>query len=180
MQPDHKALLFLATIATLGAGVRGARAISGRAPAQQPALEHQMQAADSAKRALGGKHRDKTVRSKAPRGAVGATATIAGGGGAGAALSAAPRDYRGRLDMDLATAAQIDSIPGIGPALAKRIVADRMANGAFRELVALRRVKGMSPRMLARLDSLVSFSGAFKPPQPSDTILAVKAPRKRR
>jgi hypothetical protein len=75
---------------------------------------------------------------------------------------------------------QIDSLPGVGPALAKRIVLDRMQHGAYRELIALRRVKGMSLKLLARLDSLVSFSGAYKPPLASDTEIVAKSRRKSR
>lgn len=175
LRSDHKALLFLATIAALGAAMRAARAVN-TSPEQQPALQHQMQAADSAKRA-GGKRLDAgTNRSTARGRAAGLPAPrSAGPSGAGGAH----RDYRGRLDLDLASAAEIDSLSEIGPTLAKRIVADRMANGAFRELIALRRVKGMTPKLLAHLDSLVSFSGTYKPPQSSDTILAAK-PRKSR
>jgi hypothetical protein len=90
------------------------------------------------------------------------------------------RDYRGRLDLDAATAAEIDSLAGVGPSLAKRIVIDRMTKGPFRELVALRRVTGVTPKLLAQLDSLVSFSGISKVSEPSDTILPTKATRKRR
>jgi DNA uptake protein ComE-like DNA-binding protein len=169
IRSDHKALLFLSAIAALGAAVRMARAFGGAVSTQQPALDHQLQAADSAKRSLAAKRPEKGGRSssRARGGAV-----VAGG--------ASPRDYRGRLDLDLATAAEIDSVPGIGPTLAKRIVADRMANGAFRELVALRRVKGLPLKLLSHLDSLVSFSGVYKPPQASDTVMTAKQSKKKR
>jgi competence protein ComEA len=180
IRSDHKALLFLSAIAALGAAVRMARAFGGAVSPQQPALDHQLQAADSAKRSLSAKRPEKGGRSSpvARGNAVGAldrqqpAPSTAGG--------ASHRDYRGRLDLDLATAAEIDSVPGIGPTLAKRIVADRMANGAFRELVALRRVKGIPLKLLAHLDSLVSFSGVYKPSQASDTMLVLKKPKKKR
>jgi competence protein ComEA len=180
MRSDHKALLFLATIAVLGAAVRVARAVSAPPVSSPAALEHQMQAADSAKRSAAAKRADRDRRKPA-----GATRRAAGVAGVAPTPTAPPfhavhRDYRGRLDLDVATAAEIDSLPGMGPALAKRIVADRMANGAFRELVALRRVKGVSAKVLAALDSVVSFSGAYKAPVPSDTIFPKKSSRKRR
>jgi DNA uptake protein ComE-like DNA-binding protein len=177
MRPDHKALLFLAIIAGLGAAVRAARAISAT-PSQQLALERQMQAADSARRAAA-KRSDNSSKPSASRGRAARTATIAGQRVASNAGGAPHRDYRGRLDLDVASAAEIDSLPAVGPSLAKRIAADRMTNGAFRELAALRRVKGVTPKLLVQLDSLVSFSGVYKPPQPSDTLLAVKPRRKR-
>jgi competence protein ComEA len=62
------------------------------------------------------------------------------------------------VDLDVASAAEIEKLPGIGPSLAKRIVADRTANGPFGCLEALDRVKGVGPALLARLDSLATFS----------------------
>lgn len=137
-----------------------------------------MQAADSAKRSLAGKQADKLRRQK------GKSPTAARTAGVQQSPTNGPRsehrDYKGRLDLDLASATEIDSLPGMGPAIAKRIVADRIKNGAFRELIALRRVKGMSPKVLSGLDSLVSFSGSYKPPLASDTIITAKQTRKRR
>jgi DNA uptake protein ComE-like DNA-binding protein len=177
MRSDHKALLFLASIAALGATVRVARAVSAPAPSSVAALEHQMQASDSARRSLGAKRPDKNRRPGQPK-----PARTAGSAQqpAAAATTPAHRDYKGRLDLDLATAAEIDSLPGMGPTLSKRIVADRMANGAFRELTALRRVRGVSVKLLASLDSLVGFSGIYKTPLASDTIIATKPPIKHR
>src|ERR1700761_2967918 len=132
MRSDHKALLFLAAIAVLGATVRVARAVGAPAPVGNAALEHQMQAADSAKRSVAGKRADKTRRQAPAKPAAARTGGIA----QQPATSIGPpahRDYKGRLDLDQATAAEIDSLPGMGPTLAKRIVTDRMANGAFRE-----------------------------------------------
>jgi competence protein ComEA len=62
--------------------------------------------------------------------------------------------------MDSATAKDIEGLPGIGPALAKRIVANRADDGAFGCLAALRAVKGIGPTLLRRFDSLVVFGGA--------------------
>jgi DNA uptake protein ComE-like DNA-binding protein len=53
----------------------------------------------------------------------------------------------------------MERLPRISSALATRIVADREAKGAFGCLAALRAVKGMGPAHLARLESLVTFSG---------------------
>ena len=175
IQSDHKALLFLGAIATLGASVRVGRAITSQPPGNQAALAHQMQAADSAKRALTARRPEKKGRAAKASAAGAQTPTQT----PAATSGSAHRDYKGRLDLDVATAAEIDLLAGVSPALAKRIVADRNANGAFRELTALRRVKGVSPKLLAQLDSVASFSGAYHPPQPTDTILPTKGRRKR-
>lgn len=79
-------------------------------------------------------------------------------------VSAPPQPARSlqpgeRIDLDRATAAEIDRLPRIGPTLARRIVANRDSLGPFGGLAGLRRVKGMGPAMLSALDSLVTFGG---------------------
>ena len=59
---------------------------------------------------------------------------------------------RGDLDLNTASQAELEALPGIGPALAKAIVAERAAGGPFRSLEDLkRRVRGIGPRMLEAL-----------------------------
>ena len=70
------------------------------------------------------------------------------------------------VDVDIADAAALDRLPGIGPALAARIVADRDALGPFGSLPALERVKGIGPALAARLGPHVTFSLS---PRPSET-----------
>jgi competence ComEA-like helix-hairpin-helix protein len=60
-----------------------------------------------------------------------------------------------RLNVNRAGAAQLQSLPQIGPALAERIVADRQANGAFANLDDVQRVSGMGPRTLERIRPFV-------------------------
>jgi len=55
------------------------------------------------------------------------------------------------LDLNAATPAQLTCAPGIGPALAERIVTDRTAHGPFREVQDLERVRGIGPRLVQRL-----------------------------
>ncbi|HSQ59233.1 MAG TPA: helix-hairpin-helix domain-containing protein [Acidobacteriota bacterium] len=57
----------------------------------------------------------------------------------------------GALDPDRASAADWERLPGIGPALAARIVADRAARGPFGGPEGLARVKGIGPRTVERL-----------------------------
>jgi competence protein ComEA len=62
-----------------------------------------------------------------------------------------PPTARARLDLNTATAAELDALPGIGPVLAARIVEHRRLHGAFRSVEELRSVPGIGPRLLARL-----------------------------
>ncbi len=55
------------------------------------------------------------------------------------------------LDPDLMDLADWDSLPGIGPVLAKSIMDDRHKNGAFGSVEALRRVPGIGEKRLKEL-----------------------------
>jgi competence protein ComEA len=55
------------------------------------------------------------------------------------------------LDLNTATAAELDRLPGIGPVLAARIVEHRRRNGPFRSADELLTVPGIGPRLLERL-----------------------------
>ena len=50
-----------------------------------------------------------------------------------------------RLDLNRATAAELQALPGIGPVGARRIVAERERNGPFRSPGDLVRVAGFGP-----------------------------------
>ena len=52
---------------------------------------------------------------------------------------------------------------GVGPSLAKRMVADRDSNGAFGQFEGLCSVKGIGPALAAKLRPLVTFTGARRP-----------------
>lgn len=56
-----------------------------------------------------------------------------------------------RLSVNTATQAQLEALPGIGPALARRIMAER----PYRQVADLDRVKGIGPATLHRLRPLV-------------------------
>ena len=75
-----------------------------------------------------------------------------------------PRTHRempvGRIDPNRASAPELTRLPGIGPALAARIVADRGQNGLFRSPEALLRVRGIGPKTLERIRAFLSFPGA--------------------
>src|SRR5690606_6028827 len=62
-----------------------------------------------------------------------------------------------RINVDLAGARELERLPGIGPALARRIVADRESLGAFGGIDGLDRVPGIGPAALARLAPHLDF-----------------------
>ncbi|HUR94824.1 MAG TPA: helix-hairpin-helix domain-containing protein [Gemmatimonadales bacterium] len=71
-----------------------------------------------------------------------------------------------RIDADRATPADLARLPRVGLALAKRIVADREANGPFGGPAGLDRVSGIGPGLLAALGPHLAFSGHSSGPAP--------------
>jgi competence protein ComEA len=60
-----------------------------------------------------------------------------------------------RVDLNRADRAQLVQLPGVGDALAGRIVEHRLEHGPFRSLEELKRVSGIGPVILERLRPLV-------------------------
>ncbi|HET9438704.1 MAG TPA: ComEA family DNA-binding protein [Longimicrobiales bacterium] len=61
------------------------------------------------------------------------------------------------LDLNRATVTELDALPGIGPAVAQRIVDYREARGRFTAIEQLDSVKGIGPALLARIRPRVKF-----------------------
>lgn len=57
----------------------------------------------------------------------------------------------GILDINTATAAELDDLPGVGPSTAAAIVEDREANGPFSSVEDLMRVSGIGEKKFAKL-----------------------------
>lgn len=64
---------------------------------------------------------------------------------------AAQAQPRQGIDLNIATKAELRLIPGIGDALAQRIVEYRDRNGDFRSVDELRKVSGIGPKTLERV-----------------------------
>ena len=60
-----------------------------------------------------------------------------------------------QVDINTAGIAELERLPGVGPALAQRIVDDRQANGPFESPAALTRVKGIGPKTFDALNEYV-------------------------
>jgi competence protein ComEA len=86
-----------------------------------------------------------------PRQGEAPTAPVSGPAGAagGSASPSAP------VDLNTATAEQLETLPRVGPSLAARIIAWRTAHGRFARVADLGRVPGIGDRTLASLTPLV-------------------------
>jgi competence protein ComEA len=70
----------------------------------------------------------------------------------------------GVLELNSATEADFDRLPGIGPAKAKTIVVYREAHRGFRKVEELLQVKGIGPKLFGKIQSLVSVAPTTKSP----------------
>lgn len=60
-----------------------------------------------------------------------------------------------KVELNSAGEKQFETLPGIGPALAKRIVDYRTENGSFKRVEELMNVKGIGEKKFLRLKDLV-------------------------
>lgn len=69
---------------------------------------------------------------------------------------AGARTDRTRVNINTASATELQQLPGIGKALAERIVAHREQNGLFRRPEHLMMVRGISERKFNELSSFIA------------------------
>lgn len=77
-----------------------------------------------------------------------------------AAAAGRPLARGERVDLNTATAAELARLPRIGAGMARRIVADRESKGPFRTLADLDRVPGVGPALLREVAPWVVQGGA--------------------
>ena len=77
----------------------------------------------------------------------------------GPAGPAAAPEPSGKVDLNTATTADLDALPGIGPVLAQRIVDHRTNQGPFRSVDELDDVPGIGPAIFGQLVDLVAVTG---------------------
>ena len=67
------------------------------------------------------------------------------------------KNETGRVNINVATAAELDQLPGIGPATAQNIIDYRQANGSFEEIEAIMNVSGIGPAKFQQIEELISL-----------------------
>lgn len=153
---ERHAFLYLALVTVVGTAVRiWDSRVPGVGPAEAGALAAQLAAVDSA------------LARRAGADAAKAGDRRPGAAGRGVVRVPSTGSPIGPVDADQADSAALERLPGIGPALAARIVADRQERGAFGSLVGLQRVRGIGPGMARRLGGLVTFSGVSRAGEPA-------------
>ncbi len=63
--------------------------------------------------------------------------------------------FRRKIDLNQASAADLEGLPYIGPTSARRIIAFRQAKGKFHSVQELEQVVGIGPGLLNKIRNLV-------------------------
>lgn len=80
-----------------------------------------------------------------------AASGASGGGSSSGIASRNAATVGGKVNINTADAAALDTLPGIGPSTAEKIIADREANGPFVTIEDLQRVSGIGEKKYASL-----------------------------
>lgn len=98
--------------------------------------------------------------SRQPSGATGARGTGARGGGAPENSTGAPSSVSGPrlVNINRASVAELDQLPGVGPSTARAIVEHRERHGPYATVDDLLAVRGIGPAKLAEMRPMVSVS----------------------
>lgn len=156
---ERKALLFLALVAVLGAGVRVWRGVHAAHPAHALATDGGSVDTMSTSSAPRSSRRGHSVRKR----------TVSGQSGRrGSRVSASDRDSTTIIDLDRATVAQIDALGVLPSGAGRLIVADRDSFGPFGSLEELARVPFLSTAALRKLAPRVTFS---RLPRPKNAVV---------
>ena len=79
-----------------------------------------------------------------------------GGSDAAPATAASAGTAAGKVNINTADVATLDTLPGIGASTAAKIVADREANGPFKTIEDLKRVSGIGDKKFSQLEGCIT------------------------
>jgi competence protein ComEA len=80
-----------------------------------------------------------------------------------AAANAAKPSAAALINLNTATQAQLESLPGLGAKVAERILEYRQKNGTFKKVEDLMNVKGIGEKSFLKLKPLVTVSDKTAP-----------------
>ena len=83
------------------------------------------------------------------------TVSADGGADGGAVLASGANDVAGLVNINTASAAELQTLSGIGPSMAQSIIDERTKNGAFASVDDLMRVSGIGEKKLAKIKDCI-------------------------
>jgi competence protein ComEA len=140
----------------------GSRVIDAIAAARGPAEDAELGGVNLARVVMDGEQLWVPRVGEVPPGGAGGGGVGAGGGAGGGSGGAGASggtgvDSQGRVNINTADAAALETLAGVGPALAARIIAWREQNGPFRSVDELTAVSGIGPRTLDGMRNQVTL-----------------------
>lgn len=82
-------------------------------------------------------------------------ASASGGADSGAAVASGAGPSSGLVNINTASAAELQTLSGIGPSMAQSIIDERTQNGAFASVDDLMRVSGIGEKKLAKIKDCI-------------------------
>jgi competence protein ComEA len=99
------------------------------------------------------------VRNRLVAGAVALTVLMAAAGvAARGQASSDSKSPQMQINLNVATGADLEKLPGIGPALAARIIDYRQKQGGFKKIEDLMNVRGIGEKNFLKLKPLVTVA----------------------
>lgn len=74
------------------------------------------------------------------------------------AMGTAAQTSDAPVNLNTATAAQLEALPGVGPATAQRILEYRQKSGGFKKVEELMNIRGIGEASFLKLKSLVTIT----------------------
>ena len=75
----------------------------------------------------------------------------------GGPSTAATKTPIGKINVNTATLEELDLLPGIGPAIAQRIIDYRKENGVFKQIEDLKKVRGIGDSIFDQIKELITL-----------------------
>ncbi|PIP21355.1 MAG: hypothetical protein COX39_03285 [Candidatus Nealsonbacteria bacterium CG23_combo_of_CG06-09_8_20_14_all_40_13] len=67
------------------------------------------------------------------------------------------QEVAGKININTADATTLDSLPGIGPVYASRIIEYRQANGGFKSIEEIEQIKGIGPATFEKMKDKITI-----------------------
>ncbi|MCJ7644413.1 MAG: helix-hairpin-helix domain-containing protein [Candidatus Aminicenantes bacterium] len=74
----------------------------------------------------------------------------------------APKTAGPKVNINTASQAELEGLPGIGPKIAEQIVQFRTQNGNFKKIEEIMKVKGIGEKLFNQLKDLIAVSAEVK------------------